>query len=116
MRMTARCVLGLLTAALLAVPGVSHAVPEPLDLADAVSLSESIGTSEVHPYAISITGFDRTWIEFDETGAYEQYGHSFTKVLTDEGRDQNASVSLTYHRRYGTVEIVTARVVKADGF
>jgi len=37
------------------------------------------------------------------------------KVLTEEGRDGNGSVSLTYHRRYGSVEIVVARVIKADG-
>jgi hypothetical protein len=122
MRMKTYAVLGLLAVALVALPGLSRAasslseaIPEPLDLADAVGLSESLGGPSEHPDANSIIGLDHTWVEFDETGAYEQYGHTFTKVLTDEGRDRDASVSITYHRRYGSVEIVLARVIKADG-
>jgi len=116
MRYTARSSTGLLVAvALILVPSLCHAVPEPLDLADAVELSRSLGEPSDHPDANSITGFDRNYIEFDEEGAYEEYGHSFTKVLTEEGRDDNGSVSFTYHRRYGSIDIVLARVIKADG-
>ena len=114
MRKHARKSLGLLLAATLAVlPTLAHAVLEPLELSDAVSLANSLGGLEEYPDANSVTGLDLTHIEFDETGAYEQYNHTFTKALTEEGRDGNGSVSFSYHRRYGSVEIVMARVIKA---
>ena len=112
----ARNSLGLLLAvAVAALPTLAHAVLEPLELSDAVSLANSLGGLEEYPDANSVTGLDHTYIEFDETGAYEEYNHTFIKALTDEGRDDNGSVSLNYHRRYGSVEIVMARVIKADG-
>jgi len=114
--MSARSLFGLLLAvAATAAPTLAHAVPEPLTLTEVVKLASDLGGPEEHPDANSITGFDRTYIEFDESGAYEEYNHTFTKVLTEEGRDDNGSVSMTYHRRYGSVDIVMARVVKADG-
>lgn len=116
MRDHARISLGLLLAVAVAVlPTLAHAVLEPLELSAAVSLASELGGLEEHPDANSVTGLDRTYVEFDETGAYEEYNHTFVKVLTEEGRDDNGSVSLTYHRRYGSVEIVVARVIKADG-
>ena len=116
MREHARISLGLLLAvAVAALPTLAQAVLEPLELSAAVSLANELGGLEEYPDANSVTGLDRTHVEFDETGAYEQYNHTFLKVLTEEGRDGNGSVSLTYHRRYGSVEIVMARVIKADG-
>ena len=109
------CVGLLLAVAVVALPTLAHAGLEPLELSEAVSLAAELGGPEEYPDANSVTGFDHTYIEFDESGAYEEYGHTFTKVLTEEGRDDNGSVALTYHRRYGSVEIVMARVVKADG-
>ena len=97
------------------LPALARAVPEPLELTEAVSLANSLGGLEEYPDANSVTGFDRTYIEFDETGAYEQSNHAFVKILTEEGLDDNSSVSVTYHRRYGSVEIAMARVIKADG-
>jgi len=96
----ARNSLGLLLAvAVAALPTLAHAVLEPLELSDAVSLANSLGGLEEYPDANSVTGLDHTYIEFDETGAYEEYNHTFIKALTDEGRDDNGSVSLNYHRR-----------------
>ena len=116
MREHARISFGLLLAvAVAAAPTLAHAVLEPLELSAAVSLANELGGLEEYPDANSVTGLDRTHVEFDETGAYEEYNHTFVKVLTEEGRDGNGSVSLTYHRRYGSVEIVMARVIKADG-
>ena len=116
MREHARISFGLLLAvAVAAAPTLAQAVLEPLELSAAVSLANELGGLEEYPDANSVTGLDRTHVEFDETGAYEQYNHTFLKVLTEDGRDGNGSVSLTYHRRYGSVEIVMARVIKADG-
>lgn len=96
-------------------PSALSAVPEPLELGDAVRLAAELGGSEEHPDANTIIGFDRTHVSFDETGAYVEFGHAFTKILTEEGRDDNGSISFNYHRRYGSVEIVMARVIKPDG-
>jgi transglutaminase-like putative cysteine protease len=116
MRKHARICLDLLLATVLAaLPMVARAVPEPLELSEAVSLASSLGGLEEYPDANSITGLDHTYIEFDEAGAYEQSNHTFVKILTEEGRDDNGSVSITYHRRYGSVDITMARVIKADG-
>ncbi len=116
MRGRARSSFGFLIAvAVAALPTLAHAALGPLELSEAVSLANSLGGLEDYPDANSVTGLDHTYIEFDESGAYEEYNHTFTKVLTEEGRDDNGSVALTYHRRYGSIEIVMARVVKADG-
>ncbi len=96
-------------------PVLSHGALEALSLPEAVQLAGELGGLEEYPNANSIVGMDRTHVEFDETGAYEQYGHTFTKILTDEGRDSNSSASFIFNRRYATVEIVMARVIKADG-
>jgi transglutaminase-like putative cysteine protease len=106
------CPLWLLLAA-----GVAVAVepPEALDLPTAAALLEELGGPQEHPDANSIAGLDETYVDLDASGAFEQFNHAFTKILTDEGRDANGSASFIYHRRYGSVEIVTARVVKADG-
>ena len=99
----------------LAVAAPAHAALEPLTLDEAVELMESLGGLDEFPNANSIVAFDRTYVEFDRTGAYQQYGHTFVKILTDEGRDDNGSASFTFNRRYATVEVVMARVIKADG-
>jgi transglutaminase-like putative cysteine protease len=101
--------------ALLLVAAPVGAAPEPLDLAEAVELIESAGGPEEHPDANAVVIFDRQLVEFDETGAFEQYSHTLTKLLTDEGVDTFADHSVVYHQRYGTNEILMARVIKPDG-
>ena len=98
-----------------AAPASSLAEFEPLPLEEAVELAARVGGLEEFPNANSIVAFDRTHVEFDETGAYEQYGHTFVKILTDEGRDSNSSASFVFSRRYASVDIMMARVIKADG-
>ncbi|MBD3366674.1 MAG: DUF3857 domain-containing protein [Candidatus Eisenbacteria bacterium] len=96
-----------------AVP--TAAAPEPLELDEAARIIGEAGGVEEHPDANAVVIFDRTLVEFDETGAFEQYSHSLTKVLTDEGVDDFADHSAVYHQRYGTNEILMARVIKPDG-
>lgn len=102
-------------AALMIAPALAGAEPKPLELDEARSLLEEIGGPEKYPNANAVAAFDRTLVEFDDTGAYKEYGHSLLKILTDEGLDEHGDLSFIYHRRYGTVDIVTARVIKKDG-
>ncbi len=116
MRIRMRCLAGLV--ALLAVSLLAQAAGaalEPLALDDALELLAAAGEAEDNPNANSVVVLDQTDVEFDESGAYEQYSHSLTKILTEEGIDRNADASFNYHRRYGTVDVILARVIKVDG-
>ncbi len=116
MRIRTRC-LTAATAVIAAVllAQVAGAALEPLPLDRAGTLLAAAGGPADNPNANSVVVLDETYVEFDESGAYEQYTHSLTKILTDEGIDKNADASITYHRQYGSVDVVLARVIKADG-
>lgn len=101
--------------AVLLVPAIGAAHLEALELDEAAALMEELGGLDEYPNANTIVGFDRTYVTFDETGAYGQYTHTFVKILTDEGIDLQGDESFPYHRRYGSVDVVTARVIKSDG-
>ncbi|MFH1502858.1 MAG: DUF3857 domain-containing protein [Candidatus Eisenbacteria bacterium] len=112
----ARCLRGILAAvAALAFAQAAGASLQPLGLEEAVALLGAAGGLEEHPNANSLVVMDETYIEFEKDGSYEQYSHFLTKILTDEGLDDNADASTHYHRQYGEVEVVLARVIKADG-
>jgi hypothetical protein len=113
----AKCVfIPFVVAGALAVTALTAlAAPEPLELGEAVSLIEAAGGTEEHPDANAVVIFDRMLVEFDETGAFEQYNHSLTRILTEEGADDFADHSTVYHQRYGTNDILLARIIKADG-
>lgn len=104
-----------LALALAFIPALAAAQPKPLELPEAVRLMESVGGPEAYPNANAVVILSDTYIEFDETGASRQYEHTLTKVLTDQGLDENADASFMYHRRYGGVEVLAARVIKRDG-
>ncbi|MBN2565421.1 MAG: DUF3857 and transglutaminase domain-containing protein [Candidatus Eisenbacteria bacterium] len=115
MRMPALCTLCTILLLSAAAVAATPDVPAALELSEAVRMIEALGGQEQYPDANSIIGLDETYVEFDETGAFEQYDHHFAKILTEKGRDDNGSASFTYYRRYGTVEVVMARVIKPDG-
>lgn len=97
------------------LPLLAGASLRPLDLDIAARLVEEAGGLDEYPNANSIVVLDHTDIEFEESGAYEQYNHVLVKILTDEGLDDHGDISVSYHRGYGTVDILMARVIKADG-
>lgn len=109
------CIACVVLAFALGTPAIAEAPKDLLDPAEAVSLIKGGGGLEEYPNANSVTILDRTWIEFDESGAYEQYDHALVKILTEEGADREADPSFTYHRRYGTVSVLEARVIRSDG-
>ncbi len=104
-----------LVLALALTPALAAAQLKALDLPEAVRLLEAAGGPESYPNANAVVVLSDTYIEFDATGASRQYEHLLTKVLTDQGLDENADASFMYHRRYGGVEVLAARVIKQDG-
>ena len=104
-----------LAMALAFIPTLAAAQPKPLELPEAVRLLEAAGGPEDYPNANAVVVLSDTYVEFDATGASRHYDHTLTKVLTDQGLDENAHASFMYHRRYGGVEVVAARVIKQDG-
>jgi transglutaminase-like putative cysteine protease len=115
MRLQVGLVSCLAAMAALLAPAIGQASLEPLEFAEAVALMERLGGLDEYPDANTVVGFDQTDVTFDEAGAYEEWNHAFVKILTDEGVDQRGDESFTYHRRYGTVDVVLARVIKSDG-
>jgi hypothetical protein len=116
MRIRTRCLTAVTAAMALSLfAQAAAAAPEPLALDEAVSLLAAAGGTEDNPNANSVVVMDETYVEFDRTGAYEQWTHSLTKILTEEGIDDNADASVNYQRQYGSVDVVLARVIKADG-
>jgi hypothetical protein len=111
-----RCFPGVLAVlAAVALVQSAGASLEPLDLSEAAALVEAAGGIAENPDANSVVVLDETHIEFEDDGSYEQWSHTLTKILTDEGLDDNADASTHYHRQYGEVEVVLARVIKSDG-
>lgn len=115
MRNRTAIMLAAALAALLALSATANAAPEPLEAGEAARLLAEVGGPDDYPDSESVYVFDRTLVEFEKSGAYREYSHELVKLITDEGIDRHADVSLTYHRRYGSVEILVARVIKADG-
>lgn len=86
-----------------------------LDLEDAAAMLARAGGLAEYPDANALIVFDETHVSFGESGSYVQHNHTLVKILTPEGIDRNADESIVYHRRYGTIEVLLARVIKADG-
>ena len=111
-----RFALCLLTAsAVLAQAQPAQAALSALDLEDAVAMVGEAGSLEEYPDANAVVILDETDVSFEESGAYVQHNHALVKILTDEGIDRNADHSIVYHRRYGEVDVLLARVIKPDG-
>jgi len=72
-------------------------------------------TSGAAPEANAIILESSERVEYKSSGSYEETVASRIRILTDKGREKFGQVSFDYHRRYGRVEIKTARILKADG-
>ncbi len=100
---------------LLWVQAVALDAPEPLTLDDATSLLASAGDISDYPNANEIVVFMHKTIEYEPDGSYVQYDHELTKIITEEGVDDNGYMSFTYHRRYTEHDILLIRIIKANG-
>lgn len=116
MRAFPRCALPI--AAALATILAAQSAPAslaPFDLEEASALLTAAGGLDEYPNANALLVSDETHVCFEEDGSYVQHNHTLIKILTNKGIDRNADESVIYHRRYGAIDVVLARVIKADG-
>lgn len=76
---------------------------------------QKAGGLKEHPDANALIIFEDTNVVFQESGETTSTEHSLVKILTDKGKQMFAAKKLPYHRRYSTVNILLARVIKPDG-
>jgi hypothetical protein len=76
---------------------------------------QQAGGLKEHPDANALIIFEDTNVIFQESGEFTATEHSLIKMLTDKGKQMFAAKKLPYHRRYSTVNVVLARVIKPDG-
>ena len=73
------------------------------------------GGLKEHPDANALVVFEDDKTVFEESGEFTATEHSLVKILTDKGKQNFATRKLPYHRRYSTVKVGLARVIKKDG-
>jgi len=76
---------------------------------------ERAGGLKEHPNANVLVVFENNKVVFEESGEFTSVEHALVKILTDKGKQNMATRRLPYHRRYSTVRVVLARVIKPDG-
>ncbi len=112
--MQIRIPLSILTATLLlsvlaATP--SFAAQAPAELV--ASLAEA--TAAKYPDANSVGIDNIRKIHYQQDGTYLQRDYALIKILTETGKKSWGEYGLDYSRKYNTVRIETARVIKPDG-
>lgn len=96
--------------------GQQPAVPAPSgDLKPVLAEIERAGGLKEHPDANALVIFEENRTVFDESGEFTSTEHALLKILTDKGKQTFATRKLPYHRRYSTVKVILARVIKKDG-
>ncbi len=89
--------------------------PQANDLKPVLSEIERAGGLKEYPDANALVIFEDVRTVFDESGEFTSVEHSLLKILTDKGKQAIATKKLPYHRRYTTVKVHLARVIKKDG-
>lgn len=76
---------------------------------------KTAGDLKKFPDANDIVVFDSTLYTYRANGLYTSYSHVLVKVLTDRGKKQNSEARIPYYRKYDSITIQKARVIKSDG-
>jgi hypothetical protein len=108
-------ILAVIFLALLFSPLSSQPAQRPDDLTAILAEIERAGGLKEHPDANALIIFENTRTVFEESGESVSAEHALVKILTDKGKQTFATRKLPYHRRYSTVKILLARVIKKDG-
>ncbi len=108
-------ILTVIFLALLFSPHPSQPLQQPDDLGPILAEIERAGGLKEHPEANALVVFENTRTVFEESGESVSTEHALVKILTDKGKQTFATRKLPYHRRYSTVKILLARVIKKDG-
>jgi hypothetical protein len=88
------------------------------EAADTKALLDQIqkaGGLKEHPDANALIIFEDSSVVFRESGESTSKEHTLVKILTDKGKQSFATRKIPYHRRYSTVNVLLARVIKKDG-
>ncbi len=76
---------------------------------------QKAGGLKEHPDANALIIFEDNNVFYQESGEFTASEHSLVKILTDKGKQMFATKKLPYHRRYSTINVLLARVIKPDG-
>jgi hypothetical protein len=110
-----KTVLPLLLLWFTALPAFSQQGQPAGDIKPILAEIERAGGLAEHPDANALIIFEEGKTVFEESGEFTSVEHSLVKVLTDKGKEMFATRKIPYHRRYTTVKVPLARLIKADG-
>ena len=86
------------------------------DSATAGRIPDASGvTAERYPDADAVIVDETERVRYNPDGTYESVADCWTKILTEKGRREESSFSLSYSKRYGEAKIVYVGVVGVDG-
>jgi hypothetical protein len=85
------------------------------DLAPVLAEIQRAGGLKEHPDANALIIFEDQKTVFEESGEFTSVEHGLVKILTDKGKQMFATRKIPYHRRYSSVKVLLARVIKKDG-
>jgi len=105
----------ILAISILLIPFVSLLPQQAEDIQPILAEIQKAGGLKEHPDANAVIIFEDANVIFEESGEFTATEHSLVKILTDKGKQMFASKKLPYHRRYTTVSVALARVIKPDG-
>jgi hypothetical protein len=72
-------------------------------------------TAAKYPDADTVTAEEREYVSYNPDGTGETVSESWTKILTEKGRREESTVTLSYSKRYGEASIVYVGAIGADG-
>ncbi len=85
------------------------------DLKPVLAAIEQAGGLKEHPDANALIVFEEQKTVYEAGGEFTSVEHSLVKILTEKGKQMFGTRKLPYHRRYSTVKVSLARVIKPDG-
>jgi hypothetical protein len=100
---------------LAALPSFAQQDQPAEDIKPILAEIERAGGLAEHPDANALIIFEESKTVYEEGGEFTSVEHSLVKVLTDKGKEMFATRKIPYHRRYTTVKVPLARLIKEDG-
>jgi hypothetical protein len=82
---------------------------------ETLDLIAKAGGKDQNPDANAIVILDKTDAEYHVDGSAVSRNYSLVKVLTQAGLQDHGETRVEYYRAYDTVQVLVARVIKADG-
>ncbi len=97
------------------LPAFGRQAQSDKDIQPILAEIERAGGLQEHPDANALIVFEEMKTVYEESGEFTSVEHGLVKVLTDKGREMFATRKIPYHRRYTTVKVLLARLIKKDG-